>query len=379
MRNLAIALLLAAFPAFGADPAAARVALIRAADRALQTAPASVMDKKKTPPSRNKHDYMSVAPYWWPDPSKPDGLPYIRRDGETIPSRASDDYDRTSLGQMMNAVTTLGLAFRETSETKYADHAVKLMRVWFLDQATAMNPNLNYAQAIPGITEGRGTGMIDTAGLVGVVQTCQYLENSKTFTPPDRAGMKAWFAAYLKWAQTSKNGKEEAAAQNNHGTWYDVQAMAFALYSDQKDLARTFAEQAKTKRIAVQIEPDGKMPRELARTKSLSYSLMNLRGFFDLAGLASQTGVDLWSYQTPDGRSLRKALDYLAPYVDPSRPWPGQQIDGGVTPALRIELAVLLHRAALAYKEPLYGRMTSVVAGPAWDANRAHILWPASR
>jgi hypothetical protein len=175
---------------------------------------------------------------------------------------------------------------------------------------------------------------------------------------------------------TSKNGRDEAAAENNHGTWYDVQVVSFALYSGQKDIAKKTAEQAKAKRIARQIEPDGRMPRELARTKSFSYSLMNLRGFFDLADLARQVDVDLWRFQTPDGRGLRKALDCLAPYIDASKAWPNRQIDGGVSQGMRTELAVLLRRASLAYGEPRYEQMTQVVAGPAWEANRAQIFWP---
>lgn len=275
---VAIAALVAS-PLF-ADANAAREALIKAADRALETKPVSVMDKTKTPPSGDKHDYLSEAPYWWPDPSKPDGLPYIRRDGETIPSRSGADFDRTSLGQMISAVSTLGAAFAETGTEKYAEHATKLLRVWFLDPATKMNPNLNYAQGIPGITEGRGIGIIDTSGFTGVVKACESLEKSKAFTAADRQGMKQWFAAYLDWMMTSKNGKEEAAAENNHGTYFDLQASTYALYTGKKEIARKIVEEAGLKRIAKQIQPDGKMPLELARTKAFTYDTGNLRGLW---------------------------------------------------------------------------------------------------
>jgi hypothetical protein len=322
---------------------------------------------------------MSVGPYWWPDPSKPDGLPYIRRDGETNPDRATNAYDRTSLGRVIGAVSTLGLGFKETGDEKYAGHATKLLRAWFLDPATKMNPNLNYGQAIPGITEGRGIGIIDTSGFVGVVKACQWLEKSKAFTEADSKGMKEWIGAYLHWMQTSKNGKEEAAALNNHGTYYDLQAVTFALYAGQKEIARRIVEEAKEKRIAKQIEPDGKMPLELARTKAFTYSTGNLRGLFDLADLAKDLDVDLWRFETPDGRSVRKALDYLAPYVDASKAWPHPQIESGVTRGMRIDLAVLLRRAALIYNEPRYEEMVKAVSGPAWQSNRAQMFWPARR
>lgn len=363
-----------------ADAAAARDALLKAADRALETKPVSVMDKTKTPPSGDKHDYLSQAPYWWPDPSKPDGLPYIRRDGETIPSRSTSDFDRTSIGRMIGAVSTLGFAFHESGAEKYAEHATKLLRVWFLDPATKMNPNLNYAQGIPGITEGRGIGIIDTSGFVEVVKACQWLEKSKAFTAADGQGMKQWFAAYLDWMQTSKNGKEEDAAENNHGTYYDVQAATYALYTGHKEIARKIVEAAKLKRIAKQIKPDGEMPLELARTKAFTYDTGNLRGLFDLADLAKGLDVDLWHFETADGRSIRKALDYLAPYVDASKKWPQQQIDTGeVTLGMRIDLAVLLRRAALVYHDPRYEEMTKAVAGPTWDSNRVQLSWPPPR
>ena len=363
-----------------ADATAAREALIKAADRALQTKPVSVMDKKKLPPSGDKHDYLSQAPYWWPDPSKPDGLPYIRRDGETIPSRSTDDFDRTSIGRMIGAVSTLGAGFKETGDEKYAEHATKLLRVWFLDPATKMNPNLNYAQGIPGITEGRGIGIIDTSGLVGVVKACEWLEKSKAFTNADRKGTKDWIGSYLNWMLTSKNGKEEAAAFNNHGTYYDLQAVTFALYTGQKEIAQKIVEEAKVKRIAKQIEPDGKMPLELARTKAFTYSTGNLRGLLDLADLAQELSVDLWRFETSDGRSLRKALDYLAPYVDAAKKWPHEQIDtGGVTQGMRIDLAVMMRRAAIIFKEPRYEEMLKAVAGPAWESNRVQLSWPARR
>jgi hypothetical protein len=240
-----------------------------------------------------------------------------------------------------------------------------------------MNPNLNYAQAIPGITEGRGIGIIDTAELVGVVDACRWLEKSSAFGEADRKRMKEWFGAYLDWMLNSSNGKEEAAARNNHGTYFDLQAAAFALYIGRRDAARKIVEEARGKRIAVQIEPDGRMPLELSRTRSFSYSVMNLRGFFDLADLAGEVDVDLWRFRTSDGRSLRKALDYLAPYMDAARKWPEQQIGGGITPALRLELAVLLRRTSRAFAEPKYEEMTKAAAGEEWEAHRAQLLWPA--
>jgi len=87
------------------EPALA--ALRRAAEDAMRQGPWSVTDKTQVPPSDDKHDYMSVGPYWWPDPSSPDGLPYIRRDGETSPERY--DYDNVRLKSMVYAVEALAV------------------------------------------------------------------------------------------------------------------------------------------------------------------------------------------------------------------------------------------------------------------------------
>jgi len=360
-----------------ADALAARKSLIQDAEQALEMQPVSVMDKTKTPPSGDKHDYLSQAPYWWPDPTTPDGLPYIRRDGEVNPEYRSDATDRTNLGRMMDAVSTLGLAYGETQDERYAEHAAKLLRAWFLDPATRMNPNLDYAQGVPGISEGRGFGIIDTSGLTGVIRACGWLGRSDAFTDADNEAMREWFAAYLNWLQASENGKQEAATLNNHATHYDVQVVAYALFTGQRELARRIVEDAKTRRIATQIEPDGTMPLELERTRAFSYSTLNLRGFFDLADLARDLDVDLWNFETPDGRGLRKALDYLAPYVDESKTWPHPQIGDGITTEMRLSLAVLLRRAGLAYGDPRYEELIEAVSGPAWERNRVHLLWPA--
>ncbi len=220
------------------DPAlAAAVArLRREAEEALQAGPFSVMDKKAPPPSGDKHDYMSLGPYWWPDPEKPDGLPYIRRDGEVNPE--GDTYDRNPLNAMTAAVETLALAYYLTDHPPYADHAARLLRVWYLDEATRMNPHLEYGQAIPGRTAGRGIGIIDTAQLVRLVDAVGLLGGSRAWTSEDQQSLQAWFRQYLTWLRQSAHGREEARATNNHGTWYDAQVGAFALFVGDERTAR---------------------------------------------------------------------------------------------------------------------------------------------
>ncbi|MDX6614286.1 MAG: hypothetical protein QOD75_3472 [Blastocatellia bacterium] len=297
------------------------------ARRALLQKPLSVVSKALTPPSGDKHDYTSQAPYFWPNSNKPDGLPYINRDGERNPE-INRITDHLGLDQMESAVRTLSLTYYLKDDGPSAAKATELLRAWFLDPATRMNPHLEYAQFIPGLNTGRGIGLIETRGLVDVVDAIGLLAGAKAWTSADQKGLEDWFGKFLQWMQESPKGREENEAKNNHGTFYDVQAISFALFVRRNDLAKQIAEAAKAKRIALQIEPDGRQPLELKRTKAWSYSNMNLDGLIKLACLADNVGVDLWGYQTRDGRGIRRALEYLYPYAIGEQPWAYQQIGG---------------------------------------------------
>jgi hypothetical protein len=326
--------------------AAALAKLESDARRAMQQKPLSVVSKAVAPPSGDKHDYTSQAPYFWPNPDKPDGLPYIRRDGERNPE-LDKITDHLTLDQMEIAVRALSLAYYFKDDEEYSAKATQLLRAWFLDQATRMNPNLEYAQFIPGVNTGRGIGLIETRGLADIVDAIGLLAGSKSWTAADQKGLEDWFSKFLQWMQESRNGREENAAKNNHGTFYDVQAMSFALFVRRNDLAKQIAEAAKEKRIALQIEPDGRQPLELSRTKAWSYSNMNLDGLLLLARLAESVGVDLWAYETKEGRGIRRALEYLYPYATGNREWAYQQI-GGFEAKLFFPL---LRRAAAHYQD----------------------------
>jgi len=342
------------------------------ADAALNAGPFSVMDKTLVPPSGDKHDYVSHGPYWWPDPAKENGLPYIRRDGVRNPEVRTDRFDRQALGDMADSVVTLALGYHLMSNEAYAEHAARLLRVWFLDPGTKMNPHLEYAQGIPGRTDGRGIGIIDTTRLVLVPDAVSLIAPSKAWNVRDQEGMVAWFDAYLEWLLTSEHGKDEDKARNNHGTWYDVQVARFAVFVGRKDVAMRVLEASKSRRIESQIEPDGHQPRELARTKSLSYSTMNLTGMFALAELGDELGVDLWHYESEDGRSIRAALDFLAPYADPDTEWTYQQI----TFFSRRELLPLLRRGAIVYQDDRYEKWIEKLPRRDVIAHRIQLLYP---
>lgn len=283
----------------------------------------SVMDKKQVPPSGDKHDYMSQGPYWWPDPAKPNGLPYIRRDGERNPE-LNNISDAAAMDDMVGDAETLAVAFHFTGEEKYAKHAAALIRTWFIDPKTRQNPSLKFAQGIPGISSGRGIGLIETRDMYRVIDAATLIEKSSTWTGSDRVALKQWFTDFLKWMTTSAIGLDEADEKNNHGTHYNVQVLSLAIYTGQKDLAKNQIDVAKA-RIKSQIEPDGRQPHELARTLSWDYTNMNLYGFFTLARLAEHVGADLWNFES-DGRGIKKAFLWVLPYVRDDKKWTYQQI-----------------------------------------------------
>ncbi len=339
------------------------------ARKALTAGPFSVVTKEPAPPSGDKHDYMSQAPYFWPNPKSPSGLPYIRRDGERNPE-INKITDHRSLDQLESSVETLALAYYFSGDEAYATKATELLRAFFLDPATRMNPNLQYAQFIPGVNTGRGIGLIETRGLTQVVDAIGLLAGSKALSETDQRGLQAWFERFLQWMRESKNGRDEAAAKNNHGTYYDVQVVSFALFLGQKDFATGVLKAARQKRIAVQIEPDGRQPLELVRTKAWGYSVGNLDGLMLLARLGDNVGIDLWNYRTTDGRSIRVALDYLVPFALGQQKWPHQQL--GEWPPQT--LFPLIRRAAVRYNDQKYRSLPAKI--PSVDASdRGRLLW----
>jgi hypothetical protein len=327
------------------------------ADQALEIKPPTVVEKDYTPPSGDKHDFMSLSPYWWPDPSKPDGKPYLRKDGEFNPER--DKYDLPRMDALGKAVGALSLAYFFTEDEKYAKKAAELMRVWFIDPKTRMNPNMKYAQFRPGYDDLRPAGIIESNRLRAVVDADGLLAGSKHWPAEDSAKLKAWFRELLTYLETSEQGKNEQAAPNNHGTWYGVQAATYALFLGEKELAKQLIVRHGRDRIAAQIEPDGRQPHELERTNGFDYSRYNILAHQELAMLGQRVGIDLWNYQTQDGRGLRKAIDWLLPYATGAKKWEYQQI----RPSKMKEAATVLRRAANAYNDPKYEQAIEKIEG----------------
>ena len=301
--------------------------LFKEADAALKAKPQSVMDKHRVPPSGDKHDYVSQAPYFWPETNAAGKIEYVRHDGERNPE-SNVDSDANRLGATCSDVSTLGLAFYFTNDEKYANKAAQLLRAFFLNPATKMNPNLNFGQGIPGEVDGRPAGLISARGIVDLMDALSLLENSKSWTADDRTQMRAWLEDYYQWLTTSKIGKGELDAKNNHGSFCNDQAAAIALFLGKTDEARELILDAKTNRIVHQILSDGRQPLELVRTKSFGYSSFNLRALIDMASIAQNLQIDLWHYRATNGGSIFRATQMMAQYADPKQVWTNQQIHG---------------------------------------------------
>ena len=349
--------------------------LIEEAEAALEEGPFSVTDKKKLPPSEDKHDYASYSRYWWPNPNQTDGLPYIRRDGETNPNSQSLKYsDRQRIGALGLNTETLGLAYYLTGEEKYAKKAAELLRVWFLDEETSMNPNVNHAQIRPGHNEGTKSGVLDGRLMIRALEGSILISGSSALSVTEQERLKDWAAAYFEWLSTSELALEEAASKNNHGSFYDVQAMYFALYSGNLEAATQIAQKFIQHRLYSQIKPDGSMPEEMARTRPLFYSIYNLHAMFLVAHLAKKVDVDVWKVDEEDSR-LRAGLDYLVPYTDPNKPWPHSTI--GETD--RMKLFIILQMADRAYPDQNYLKKADVLSFDRRKIQRSNIVFPVIR
>lgn len=292
--------------------------LLTQASAALETGPWTVVDKPQLPPSGDRHDYLSLAPYYWPSkpstPDNPQGCPYVAKDGERNPATDAIP-DKAERLKAFTAIYQLSLAWYYTRDPEYAKRAALDLRTWFLDPATRMNPNLNFAQGIPCQTDGRGIGIIEFSYTFTQVLDAAAILNTGApgWGRADDAGLKTWSAEFLNWLRTSKNGTDEAKQRNNHGTFYDMLSAGIALYTGKRASAKAIVEGAKTSRIDKQIAADGSQPEEATRTRSYHYFTFNLVAMTRLASVGKHVGTDLWAYRTPSGGSLANAVDFLIP------------------------------------------------------------------
>jgi alpha-galactosidase len=296
-----------------------RERVLNAANRYLSEDPKTVTASHSPRSTGGPHDFFSEGDYWWPDPKNPDG-PYIQRDGMSNP----DNFvaHRQYLMRLSVQVPALAAAWKITGDARYAKHAGRHLRAWFVDEATRMSPHLEYSQAIKGRATGRGTGVIDTIHLVEVARAIEILDGSPAFSKTGLAAVKNWFGDYLRWMTTHKYGLEEREAKNNHGTCWVMQAAAFARLTANRDLESYCRERFRTVIAPNQIAADGSFPLEMKRTKPYGYSLFNLDAMSAICQILSTPSDNLWTFELPDGRGIRRAMAFMAPYIRDKKSWP---------------------------------------------------------
>jgi len=300
--------------------------LINYANHLLTVENPSVVNKTITAPNADIHDYVSLSRYWWPDPEKKDGLPWIRKDGETNPYTQTKVADRYGLASMSSGVRTLSRAYYFTGDERYAQKAASMIKTWFIDESTRMNPNLEFAQSIPGYPNTRPQGILDGRSIVLVVpDAINILSRSPHWTSDLKIKMNTWFTEYLTWLTDSNMGKKGVELDNNHGSWYKFQVASLALYLGNKPLVEKMVNLAQQS-LQQQLNDQGGQIHEIARTKSFSYSCFNLNALTHIALIGDNVGMDMWHFKTKDGKSLSLAVDYLKPAID-GKTWPHPNIE----------------------------------------------------
>ncbi len=326
--------------------------LVRAAERWLGKPLESVIDKVGKVQIRegeDPHDFRSVSIYFWPDPTDP-AAPWIKRDADRN-TEAVVKYDSDRLSRATERIRDGALAWWFTGRTELAEDAAQQLRHWFLAPATRMNPNLKYAQFIPNVRgeKGNAHGLIDTWKLVEMLSALSLLEQGPFLTAEDRAGMRKWVADYREWFLTSDLGRAEAAASNNHSIYYDMQVVAFSHYLDDQAHVRQVLGDIGPKRIAAQVEPDGSMPRELARPIAFTYTCWNLAPLVRMAAMERHAGAPsgIWAWSSPDGRSLAKSISWLLTFTNGAT-WTWGRASDPVNPTTIARLVWILVRSGTA-------------------------------
>ncbi len=292
---------------------------IAQADRMMAEKPVTVTSSFCKRSTGGQHDFYSEGDYWWPDPANPTG-PYLQKDGQSNPDNFSNH--RLAMIRLSDITATLTSAFLLTGKQKYAAKALEHLDAWFVDPATRMNPDMLYAQAIWGRFTGRGIGLIDAYHLVEVAQSVKILIGRSAIPATEAIKIKAWFSSFLTWMTTHQYGIDEMNAKNNHGTCWVATASSMATLVEDEKIKKMCADRFKNILLPSQMDQDGSFPLEIKRTKPFGYSLFNIDAFCNVARILSTPDDNLWSFTTPDGKSLKKGLEYIYPFIADKSSWP---------------------------------------------------------
>jgi hypothetical protein len=288
------------------------------AEWAMTQSPVTVTAEQCERSAGGLHDFYSEGDYWWQNPDDPNG-PYIQRDGQSNPSNFTAH--RKAMVRFSQIIGSLASAYLMTKNEKYVKHAFVHLKAWFVDEKTYMNPSLLYAQAIKGRATGRGIGIIDMIQMMEVAQGIRVMENAKSVNKSDLHAIKNWFGQYLEWVTSHQYGIDERDTKNNHATCWVMQVAVFAKLVGNQTLIDFCKNRFKTVLLPNQLEKDGSFPLELKRTKPYGYSLFNLDAMTTVCHVLSDEKESLWDYTLTDGRTLKKAIEFMYPFVENKSKW----------------------------------------------------------
>ncbi|KAG9086917.1 hypothetical protein FS749_003284 [Ceratobasidium sp. UAMH 11750] len=308
----------------------ARDAIVESAQWIAAQGPWTVTSKTILPPSNDTHDYLSWTPYLWPNCTgvgnttelTPQQIwvtcPYYDRDGVFNPdARLIND---TGIFQAMSdSVFFNTMAWVITNDNTYASNAASAIKTWFIDPATAMNPNLNYAQLErgPGKQVGQHTGLLDLKCMTKIVSGVLMMRNGSApaWTSDLDAGLNAWVTKYLVWVTTAELSLQEKAATNNHGSfWYNQLASLQILVGDTASAKKTIQEYFSGIYMN-QIAANGDQPLETARPRPYHYRAYNLAAMIVNARLGQYLGLTTWRTPSKANTTIQDACNYAMTFT----------------------------------------------------------------
>lgn len=293
------------------------------AEKRAREGPWSVTTDRPPDLQLDVHDYYSEAPFWWPDPEHPGG-PYVRKEGQVNPNRFTAN--RVSLKAMCDNVFTLGTAAYLLDEPRYAQRAARVIHVWFVSARTRMNPDLEFAQAVRGVNQGRALGLLDGRDFIRAIQGMEFLAQTGSWDVREQAAVRKWFEEYLRWLTHSRSGDEEKQAGNNQASWWAAQTAAVASFVESRPDELMAFDFYRNHIFPRQIWPNGSAPGEEARNRSLSYSAFNVEAYAVICRVAQVEHVNLWDMRAKNGATLASVIDYLGPFLSEPKKWAKEQV-----------------------------------------------------
>jgi hypothetical protein len=345
--------------------------LVRKADAALEAPILTVMDKTGTAVTGDKHEYSTIARYYWPDRSRPAGTAYVYRDGFVNPEIHDRKYDKTASEALFSNTSALGLAYALSGDERYAQRVVDYVRAWFITPATRVNPRLSFAQLVPYANTYLADGVIEFARLIDLLDAVALVRDSAALTGRDQAGLALWLDQYYAWLKTEPRFSGDLTMTNNVGTWTDAQTAAIALVLGRQAEAQAIVRRSLRTLLALQFDAQGKQTQEAGRVEAWHYHAYNLKAWFDLAEIGRRVGVDVLATRTTSGASVKQGALYLLPFLAGTRAWIGRdQID-------RYESYEVVHRAAKAFGDQAFRDAVRAEFGDAKIRRQATwLLWP---